>query len=159
MNFDKCSLGLNTRIKDKRNFIGNYSHELDKSYNIVYTEEDDKKKCEIFDIDKSNIDFTTKTKMSGIGDHYYPLCKEYKKKSRIGSDSGWNRIPVSGSNHKYKNDSENMIKVNMWIQYCQEREANLYYDLSEKRVTYINNAFEELTRKHEELFQGLLQLN
>ena len=37
-----------------------------KSYNIVYTPEDDKKKCQIFDIDKSNIDFTTKTKKSGI---------------------------------------------------------------------------------------------
>lgn len=159
MNFNKCSLGLNTRIKDKRNFIGNYSHELDVRYNIDYTEEDDKKKCEIFDIDKSNIDFTTKTKMSGIGDHYYSLCKDYKTKSRIGSDSGWNRIPVSGSNHKYKNDSENMIKVNKWIQYCQEREAKLYYDLSEKHVTYINNIFDELTRKHEELFQGLLQFN
>ena len=159
MNFDKCSIGLHTRVRDKRNFIANYSHMLDESSSIVYTREDDKKKCEIFDIDKNNIDFTTKTKMTGIAEHHYPLCKEYNKKSRIGSDSGWNRIPVLGSNHKYKNSPENMIKVNEWIQYCNDRGAKLYHDLDDKYVKYINDAFEELVRKHEELFQGLLQLN
>ena len=47
-----CSLGLNTRVKDKRNFIANLSYFYDKKRNIEYLEEDDKKKCEIFNITK-----------------------------------------------------------------------------------------------------------
>ena len=158
MNYGKCSIGLNTRVKDKRNFIANYSHTLDDT-NEKYTEIDDKKKCETFDIDNNNIDFTTKTKMTGIGDHYHPLCKEYKSNNRIGSDSGWNRIPVSGNNHKYKNNPENMVKVNEWIRYCNDRGAKLYYDLDKIEVEYINNAFEELTKKNENMFEGLLKLH
>ena len=46
MNFTKCSLGLNTRIKDRRNFIANYSYELDKD-KFHYTKNDDKKNVKL----------------------------------------------------------------------------------------------------------------
>lgn len=62
MNFSKCSLGLDVRIKDKRNFIANHSYELDQKETLQYSEIDDNKKCEIFGIQKSNIDFITQKK-------------------------------------------------------------------------------------------------
>ena len=159
MNFSKCSLGLHTRINDKRNFLANYSYELDKRQIVQYTEIDDNKKCEIFKIEKNNIDFTTHRKMSGCGEHYYPLAKDFKSKKRIGSDSGWNRIPVSGNNHKYKQNYEYMNKVNQWIEYCKRRGATLYYELNEKQVDFINSEFKKLEEQHQQIFEKLIQLN
>ena len=40
----KCSLSLDTRVKDRRNIIANLSHQLDCKRNIPYNEEDDAKK-------------------------------------------------------------------------------------------------------------------
>ena len=158
MNFKNCSIGLHTRVKDKRNFIANYSHHLDEVDNEIYTEIDDKKKCEIFGISKNNIDFITKQKMTGIGDHYYPLCKDFKSKQIIGSDSAWNRIPVSGNNQKYKNNPKNIDKVNEWISFCSTRGAKLYHCVDDKHINFINDAFEALAKKNQEIFDGLIQL-
>ena len=158
MNFTKCSLGLNTRIKDRRNFIANYSYELDKD-KFHYTKNDDKKKCEIFGIEKSNIDFVTHKKLTGCGEHFYPLSQEFKTKKRIGSDSGWNRIPVSGSNRKYKDTTENMIKINEWLKYCQHKGAVLYHDLDDSIFEKINNIFIHLEKEHNKAFVNLIQNN
>jgi len=158
MNFTKCSLGVNTRIKDRRNFIANYSYELDKD-KIHYTKNDDKKKCEIFGIEKSNIDFVTQKKLTGCGEHFYPLSQEFKTKKRIGSDSGWNRIPVSGSNIKYKDTTENMIKINEWLKYCQDKGAVLYHDLDDSIFEKINNIFIHLEKEHNKAFVNLIQNN
>ena len=158
MNFKKCSLGLSTRIKDKRNFIANYSYYLDQQKTIQYSIIDDNKKCEIFGIKKSNIDFITKKKMTGCGEHYYPLGQEFKKEKRIGSDSGWNRIPVSGNNSRYKKNPENMLKVNEWINYCQGRGASLYHELDDKLVNFINDKFTKLEEDHRQAFEDLKQL-
>mgnify|MGYP001291494741 CR=1 FL=1 len=158
MNFSKCSIGLHTRINDKRNFLANYSYYLDQQQIVQYTQVDDYKKCEIFGITKNNIDFTTQKKMSGCGEHYYPLAKDFKKKKRIGSDSGWNRIPVSGSNHKYKLNYDNINKVNKWLEYCNRRGATLYYELSEKQVDFINEEFKKLEEQHKQIFEKLIRL-
>ena len=83
----KCSLGLNTRVKDKRNFLANCSYDADCKRNIIYNEEDDKKKCEIFNIPNTRTDFITREPMKGIGDHLYPLVKDFVVKKIIGSDS------------------------------------------------------------------------
>ena len=157
MNFSKCSLGLNTRIKDKRNFLAQYSHALDKN-NTQYILIDKNKKCEIFGIKEDNIDFITKKKMTGCGEHFYPLSQEFKKKKRIGSDSGWNRIPVSGSNRRYKQNPENMLKVTEWINYCQGRGATLYHDLDDIQVNFINDLFTSLEECHRLGFKALTQL-
>jgi len=155
MNFSKCSIGIDARIKDKRNFLANYSYYLDQRQTVQYTDYDDYKKCEIFGITKSNIDFTTHNKMGGCGEHYYPLAKEFNTKKRIGSDSGWNRIPVSGSNHKYKQNDDNMIKVNKWLEYCESKGAKLYHELSEKQIKFINDSFKKLEEQHNQMFEQL----
>ena len=157
MNFNKCSIGLNVRIKDKRNFLANYSYHLDK-HKIQYSTIDDNKKCEIFGIKKSNIDFITNQKMSGCGEHYYPIAGDFNSKNRIGSDSGWNRIPVSGSNRKYKQNPENLVKINEWLNYCGGRGATLYHDLEDKFVHFINDKFTKLLEDHQQIFVDLKQL-
>tara|TARA_Y100001937_G_scaffold101746_1_gene139680 strand:+ start:52 stop:549 length:498 start_codon:yes stop_codon:yes gene_type:complete len=148
MDFSKCSLGLETRIKDKRNFIANCSFVLDQQETLQYSKIDDDKKCEIFGIQKSNIDFITKKKMTGCGEHYYPLTKEFNAKKIIGSDSGWNRIPVSGSNQSYKKTPEHMLKVNKWLEYCNSKGARLYHQLDEDEFNFINVRFEKLREQH-----------
>ena len=152
----KCSIGLDTRVKDKRNMIANFSHFLDQN-NEPYTEEDDIKKCEIFNIEKSNVDFITLKYMTGIGDHYYPICKDFKKNNRIGSDSSWNRIPVSGNNTKYKDTSENISKINKWIKYCEKRNAKLYWDTSEKQRNILNEGFKKMEAINHDIFDDLKQ--
>tara|TARA_Y100000768_G_scaffold372995_1_gene341205 strand:- start:572 stop:1051 length:480 start_codon:yes stop_codon:yes gene_type:complete len=158
MDFSKCSLRFDTRIKDKRNFIARYSFELDQQETLQYRKIDDDKKCEIFGIQKSNIDFITKKKMTGCGEHYYPLTKDFNAKKIIGSDSGWNRIPVSGSNQSYKKTPEHMLKVNKWLEYCNSKGARLYHQLNETKINYINDLFENLSEQHDQGFTGLKQL-
>jgi len=155
MKFKKCSIGLDARVKDRRNLIANYSHYLDSTLNIEYTGDDDKIKCDIFEIDNSSIDFITKDKMSGIGDHYYPLSKDYKTENRIGSDSGWNRIPVSGNNSKYKDNAENMEKIKRWIYHCETREARLFYILNPEQVNIINKGIDKLIEVNNSMFEDL----
>jgi hypothetical protein len=155
MDYAVCSLGLNTRVKDKRNFLANYSHYLDKT-KIQYTKSDDDKKCEIFGIEKNNIDFVSHHKMGGIGDHYYPLGKGFRTQKRIGSDSGWNMIPVSGSNQNYKKNPDNLIIVNKWIEYCNNRGATLFHDLNENQISRIEEGFAILVSMHEQIFADLI---
>ena len=159
MNFSKCSLQLNTRIKDKRNFLANTSFELDQRETLIYSEIDDNKKCEIFGIQKNNIDFITQKKMTGCGEHYYPLAKDFKSKKIIGSDSGWNRIPVSGSNQSYKRNPEHMVKVNKWLVYCNSKGARLYHQLNETQINFINDLFIKLMELHLQGFNELTKLN
>ena len=158
MNFSKCSLGLDVRIKDKRNFIANHSYELDQKETLQYSEIDDNKKCEIFGIQKSNIDFITQKKMTGCGEHYYPLMKDFNAKKIIGSDSGWNRIPVSGSNQSYKKTPKHMLKVNKWLVYCNSKGARLYHQLNETQFNFINDLFKKLKELHLQGFNQLKQL-
>ena len=133
----KCSLGLTTRAGDLRNFNANLSHNYDLKYNIPYTEDDEKEKLRIFNIPNSKTDFTNGNKLKGIGDHLYPLVKEFKAHKRLGSDSMWNRIPVSGYNRKYHENMENKIKIDLWKKYCKMRGAHLYHDLSDERYNEI----------------------
>jgi hypothetical protein len=151
----KCSIGLDTRVKDKRNIIANFGHFLDQQKNVQYTKEDDIKKCEIFNIEKSNIDFISLKHMTGVGDHYYPLCKYLKKNNRIGSDSFWNRIPVSGNNTNYTDVSENMYKINKWLKYCEERDAKLFWDISEKQRNIIDDGFKKMEALNHAIFEEL----
>jgi hypothetical protein len=149
---------LNTRIKDKRNFIANYGFDKDQRETSQYSKIDDNKKCEIFGIQKSNIDFITQKKMSGCGEHYYPLMKDFNAKKIIGSDSGWNRIPVSGSNQSYKKTPEHMLKVNKWLVYCNSKGARLYHQLNETQFNFINDLFKKLKELHLQGFNELKQL-
>ena len=151
----KCSLSLHTRVKDTRNLIANFSHILDGCENTLYTEDDRKKKCEIFEISNDKTDFITGQKLNGIGDHYYPLTAERKKLNRIGSDSQWNRIPVSGYNSKYKNQSEYSEKIKQWENYCNSRGAKLFYQLTDGHSDIIKKGIEELERVNQEIFNKL----
>jgi len=157
---DKCSLSLNTKVKDKRDLICNISHEYDIKYNIKFTKEDEHKKCEIFDISDSKIDFITGQKVQ-TGDHYYPLCALREKENKIGSDSEWNSIPVSGSNKKeniynklkkdifkdkkldissFTSDEQSILsKLKKWIDYVEYRKANMFYKVSDE----FNNRLKE----------------
>jgi len=151
----KCSLGLNVRVKDFRNLIANYSNYLDNNHNMQYEDKDDKKKCEIFEITDSKTDFISGLKLTGCGDHYYPLCKNRKKDNTIGSDSLWNRIPVSGSNTKYKDDMNNKIKIDKWLLYVESRGAKLYYKLNDHQIETINQGEKELIATNERIFSNL----
>lgn len=150
-----CSLGLHTRVKDKRNLIANLSHFYDEKLNVPYTQTDDKKKCEIFAINNSKTDFITGNKLNGIGDHYYPLCADLKKLSIIGSDSLWNRIPVSGSNLSYKKSGDYNHQLELWLEYAESRNAKMYYMLTDEHINIIKDLEQELVRINKEKFDLL----
>mgnify|MGYP006119987889 CR=1 FL=1 len=150
----KCSIGLHTRVRDTRNLIANFSHLLDIE-NTPYTDDDRHKKCEIFEITDDKIDFISGEKMKGIGDHYYPLSADRKKLNRIGSDSQWNRIPVSGYNSKYKNNPEYSEKINKWETYCISREAKMFYQLTEEQSEIIKSGIQELEIANQVIFDKL----
>ena len=151
---DKCSLSLNTRVRDTRNLMANFAHYLDLN-NTQFTNEDNKKKCEIFGIQHDKIDFITFKVLKGIGDHYYPLSGERKKHNRIGSDSMWNRIPVTGYNSKYKKQEEYLEKLNQWEEYCKSRGAKMFYNLTEEQNDIIKKGVEELERINQKMFDDL----
>ena len=154
----KCSLSLHTRVKDRRNIFANLANFYDCENNKSYTDTDDKKKCEIFGITKSNIDFITQKTMKGIGDHLYPLCADFKKKNIIGSDSKWNRIPVSGYNSKYKKDKLYIEKINKWIEYVAEKEGVMYYTLKLEHISILQNMETNLIRINSEGFNKLCKV-
>ena len=79
------------------------------------------------------------------------------KKKRIGSDSGWNRVPVSGNNRNYKKNSEHLIKINKWIEYCNKRGATMYHDLNDEQTRLIEDGFNELVKIHNGLFDDLIK--
>ena len=79
-------------------------------------------------------------------------------KKIIGSDSGWNRIPVSGSNQRYKKNPEHMLKVNKWLEYCKSKGARLYHQLNETEFNFINDHFIKLMELHLQGFNVLKQL-
>lgn len=147
---NKCSLGLHTRVKDKRNLIANLSNFLDCKYNTIYTEEDDKKKCEIFDIPNVKTDFISYKRLGGCGDHYIDLVGSHSKNLKnklIGSDSKWNLFPVTGNNSKYKKcsfiseeesyklcEDEKRIydKIYNWKQYVKSRNALMFHNITDE---------------------------
>lgn len=133
----KCSLGLLARVKDLRNYVVNLSHEWDLKHNIPYTIDDEKEKLRIFNIPNPKTDFTNGNELKGIGDHLYPITKDLKKRKRIGSDTMWNRIPVSGYNRKYHEIVENKIKLDCWEEYCKKRGATLSYHVSDEIYNHI----------------------
>ena len=151
----KCSLGLHTRVKDKRNLIANLAYYYDCEYNIPYTKYDDEKKCEIFGIDNPSTDFITGNRMKGIGDHFYPLCADIKKKKIFGSDSKWNRIPVSGYNSKYKKDGSYNDTLVKWTSYVEDRGAKMFYPLEQKHQTLLNEWEHSLVEINKETFSKL----
>jgi len=152
------SIGLHVRVKDMRNIICNYVSILDKKKNEEYTDKDELEKLRIFGIPNSKTDFITRKELKGIGDHLYPLCKNRVKENRIGSDSSWNRIPVSGYNIKYKEIPENRIKVEEWQEYCKTRGAKLYYQLSDEQSNRIVQLQEELTNVNQKGYDDLCLL-
>tara|TARA_Y100000389_G_scaffold173753_1_gene183178 strand:- start:116 stop:514 length:399 start_codon:yes stop_codon:yes gene_type:complete len=131
---------------------------LDQKETLQYSKIDDNKKCEIFGIQKNNIDFITQKKMTGCGEHYYPIAKDFDTKKIIGSDSGWNRIPVSGSNQSYKKTHDHALKVSKWLEYCNSKGARLYHQLNDEQVNFINDLFTKLMDVHLQGFNDLKQL-
>lgn len=150
----KCSLGLYTKVKDKRDLICYLSFAYDKKYNVPFTKEDEQQKCMIFDIPNLKTDFITKSSVQ-TGDHYYELGKNCMKQKIIGSDSEWNIIPTSGSRSKelkynslkpisfYDNydiseleeDDQVIInKLKKWKEYVSSRGAKLYYKVSDEFI-------------------------
>ena len=106
-----CSLNLYTKVKDIRDLTCNIAHCYDGKYNVPFTEEDKKQKCIIFDIPTSKTDFITGGKVK-TGDHWFPIGKHWKE-NKIGSDSEWNLIPVSGSNKKENKYNQPIYKYHL----------------------------------------------
>ena len=73
------------------------------SPNPIFTEDDAKKKREIFDIPDLKTCFITKKESNGIGDHLYEINGFHKKTGFRGVYDSWNTLPVCGSeNNRYK---------------------------------------------------------
>ena len=155
MSKKRCNLGLHTRVKDKRNIVANLSHYYDTTQNEIYTEDDDKKKCEIFKIPNIKTDFITKEKMTGVGDHYYLLCADLKKKQIIGSDSNWNIIPVSGYNSSYKKDVIYNKIINEWKEYVEERNGKMFYTLTKEHICLFDEQEKIFVQQNNETFKKL----
>ena len=176
---EKCSLSLHTKAKDKRDLICNISHFYDKK-NIEFTKEDEKKKCEIFDISDSKIDFITGQKVQ-TGDHYYPLCALREKENKIGSDSKWNCIPVSGSNKKdniynklkkeilkdkdldissFKSDEQLILsKLKEWIDYVEYKGAKMYHEISDEFNNRLKKRDEIMVNENDSCFYDCTQMD
>jgi hypothetical protein len=156
-----CSLSLNTRIKDKRNLLANLSAYYDTTCNIPYTPEDEAKKCEIFEVPNTKTDFITHKPMKGVGDHYFPLASKYKTGNTIGSDSLWNRIPVSGYNSKYKDGSHETIrkKLDTWLKYVKMRGGRLSYQLLSEHKDLISEFEEKIIEMNETLYYNLCKIS
>ncbi len=130
--YKKCSIGKYTRLKDARNFLANLVHELDMSYNVEPNFDDAKNKCQIFGINHLCQDFTNGKDLTGAMEHLVPLAAELRSKNRIGSDSFWNRIPVSGTNRTYNQTPEHADKVKKWLDYVNNRRGEtprLFYEV------------------------------
>jgi len=166
-------------VKDKRDLICNISHEYDIKYNIKFTKEDEHKKCEIFDISDSKIDFITGQKVQ-TGDHYYPLCALREKENKIGSDSEWNSIPVSGSNKKeniynklkkeilkdknldissFKSDEQLILsKIKRWIDYVEYKGAKMYHEITDDFNKIILKRDEDMIKIQEHYLYELIHM-
>ena len=168
-----CSLSLYTKVKDVRDLTCNLAHEYDKKYNVPFTEEDKKQKCVIFDIPTLKTDFIRGVKIY-TGDHWFPIGKIWKK-NKIGSDSEWNLIPVSGSNGKgniYNQlkkdmlsnkeiDSENMKysnKIEQWLTYVEDRGAKLSYNMPEDFRQAIESRNKETMSVQDKYFATLREI-
>ena len=73
---------------------------LDKNPNPEYTNEDNQKKLEIFDIPNNKTCFVTGLKSNGRGDHIWEMNGYHKYTNRRGINDQWNIIPVVGSKNK-----------------------------------------------------------
>ena len=157
----KCSLSLHTRVKDRRNILANLSYNLDCKQNILYNEEDDVKKCEIFGIPNIKTDFITRLPMKGVGDHLYPLAKDTMVNKIIGSDSKWNRIPVSGYNSKYKNSTNNEIqeKIAAWKSYVKERNGLMFHEINNNHIQKLIELENELVKINLRIFEELCEID
>ena len=153
------SINLNTRVKDKRNLFANLSYHYDKS-NVPFTKEDEQVKRDIFAIPDLSTDFITRKKLTGIGDHYFPLAGKYKTEQCIGSDSQWNRIPVSGYNSNYKKypDPDAEKKINSWLEYVRTRGAKMYYSLTSEHVDIVNKLERDLVSLNEAAYRELCDI-
>jgi hypothetical protein len=174
----KCLLGLHTRIKDKRNLVANLSHYFDCKYNPEFTDEDNKNKCNIFNIKNVKTDFITGKSLGGCGDHYIELVGSHSKnlkKKMIGSDSEWNLIPVSGNNSKYKINSfkvpedkssslpedEKVIydKLNIWNKYVKRRGARMYHKITDEHLILFREWEREVVKINKMYFDKLCSLD
>jgi hypothetical protein len=169
-----CSLSLYTKTKDIRDLLCNVAHSWDKKYNIPFTEEDNKQKCIIFGIPTSKTDFITGAPVK-TGDHWYPIGGLRSKENKIGSDSEWNIIPVSGSNkkeNKYNQIKRDMLhkkdiecvykeysyKIEQWIGYVESRGAKFSYDLPEEFNQEIENRNNKMMLIQDECFHTLCNI-
>jgi len=169
-----CSLSLNTKVKDTRDLLCNLAHNWDAKYNIPFTENDDKHKCLIFGIPTSKTDFITGHSVQ-TGDHWYPIGQKRKAENKIGSDSEWNIIPVSGSNKKenkynqlkrdifnkkdiddgYKEYSD---KIKQWISYVESRGAKLCYNVPDEFHQVIEARNNEMMILQDKYFTNLCSI-
>lgn len=172
-----CSLSLYTKVTDVRDLLCNIAYYYDNKYNVPFTEEDNVNKCMIFDIPDCKTDFITGGKV-GTGDHWFPIAKEWKK-NKIGSDSKWNIIPVSGNNsmalkyNQLKKDILNGKKIDSkyekysniikkWLMYVESRKAKLYYNVPDKFYQVIDDRNSNLRLVQDEcltMLYGITPLN
>ena len=98
--------------------------------NPVFTEDDYKKKLEIFEIPNHKTCFISGEKSKGRGDHIYEINGYYKYTQLYGIDDRWNTVPVKVSLNKgYK-------KLKFIMNGKQIEKDIGYQDLTEEELTF-----------------------
>ena len=167
---NKAHRKLITRWADQKYYFINFIYEKFHCVNPKFTEDDRKKKCEIFNIPNDKICFITGKPCKGTGDHLFEINGYAKKTNGLhGTNDEWNKIPVIGSKNKsYKtkfgknnknigyqdltdeelkkctNDQKNIYqKIKSWKEYVKKRGASLTWKLTEKQERAMANKKEE----------------
>ena len=102
---DKPKKWALSRVSDQNYYLSKILSEqyLEKNPNPTYTDEDEKKKLEIFQIPNNKTCFVTHNESNGTGDHIYEINGYYKKTNKRGINDDWNLVPVVGKlNKSYK---------------------------------------------------------
>lgn len=166
---------LVNRWSDQKYYLINYLFYKNHNNNPVFTNEDNKKKCEIFGIPNNKTCFITKEECNGKGDHIFEINGYVKFVGLHGSYDDWNTVPVVGRlNKSYKTQFNNKNigyqyltdediakcteqqrviynKIKTWKEYVESRGASLTWKLTEEE----ENLFKRKKKQYIELWKDL----
>ena len=156
---NKAHRKLITRWSDQKYYLIKWIYLMFHCINPEFTEDDRKKKCEIFGIPNDKTCFITGKPCKGTGDHLFEINGYANKTNGLhGTDDEWNKIPVIGAKNKSyktkfgKNKKKNIgyqdltdeelkectdeqkiyyQKIKLWKEYVKKRGASLTWKLTE----------------------------
>ena len=127
---------------------------LIKNPNPKYTQEDNQKKLEIFNIPDNKTCFVTGLKSNGTGDHIYEINNYHKYTGRRGINDQWNIVPVTGSiNKSYKK-----VKFTMPNGELVKKDVG-YQKLTEEEKRYLLQSQDETHIKFIRVYKQLEKWN